>query len=77
LKLSAKGSEIFVKKFLELEGIHVGRFHDAPSLQKAYLTDMIQELIDSGIKVSPIMISGKWCEIDTRQDLERTSRLFS
>ncbi len=77
LKLSAKGSEAFVKKFLELEGTHAGRFHDAPSLQKAYLTDMIQELIDSGIKVSPIMISGKWCEIDTRQDLERASRLFS
>lgn len=76
LKLSAKGSKIFVKKFLELEGTHVGRFHDAPSLQKAYLTDMIQELIDSGIKVNPIMISGKWCEIDTRQDLERASRLF-
>lgn len=76
LKLSAKGSKIFVKKFLELEGTHVGRFHNAPSLQKAYLTDMIQELIDSGIKVSPIMISGKWCEIDTRQDLERASRLF-
>lgn len=76
LKLSTKGSEIFVEKFLELEETHVGRFHDAPSLQKAYLTDMIQELIDSEIKVSPIMISGKWCEIDTRQDLERASQLF-
>lgn len=77
LKLSVNGSKIFVKKFLELEGTHDGQFHDAPSLQKAYLTDMIQELIDSGIKVNPIMISGKWCEIDTRQDLERASRLFS
>ena len=31
---------------------------------------MIQELIDSEIKVEPILISGKWYEIDTPQDLE-------
>ncbi|MBI5377161.1 MAG: NTP transferase domain-containing protein [Thaumarchaeota archaeon] len=77
MKLSAKGSDIFVKKFLEMEKSHVGHFQDAPSLQKAYLTDMIQELIDSKIDVKPIIVSGKWCEIDTRQDLERACRMFS
>ena len=77
MKLSAKGSDIFVKKFLDLEKSHVGPFHDAPSLQKAYLTDMIQELIDSKIDVKPIIVSGKWCEIDTRQDLERACKMFS
>lgn len=77
VKLSATGSKIFVEKFLELEKSHVGPFHDAPSFKKAYLTDMIQELVDSGIKVSPILVSGKWCEIDTKQDLERAAKLFA
>ncbi len=77
VKFSEKGSEMFVKKFLDLEKSHDGLFQNAPSLNKAYLTDMIQELIDSKINVRPIIISGKWCEIDTSEDLERASRLFS
>jgi len=76
LKLSKNGSGIFVKKFEELKKTHKGAFHSAQSLEKAYLTDMIQELIDSKIKVTPIIISGKWCEIDTLQDLERAKSMF-
>lgn len=76
LKLSKEGSDIFVKKFEELEKTHKDSFHMAPSLEKAYLTDMIQELINSKIKVTPIIISGKWCEIDTMQDLERATKMF-
>jgi choline kinase len=77
IKLSATGSELFVKKFQMLENSHNGPFHNASSLKKAYLTDMIQELIDSKIDVKPIMISGKWCEIDTKQDLQRACKIFS
>ena len=70
MKLSKKGAKIFVEKFNHLMESHKGKFHDAPSLKKAYLTDMIQELVDSGILVEPIIINGKWCEIDTPQDLQ-------
>lgn len=76
MKLTPRGSDIFVKKFADLEKSHTGQFHNAPSLGKAYLTDMIQELIDSQIKVTPILVSGNWCEIDTLQDLQRASKLF-
>lgn len=76
VKLSPSGSEIWKRKYEELEKIHIGKFHHAPSLKKAYITDMIQELIDSKIRVEPIFISGKWCEIDTPQDLERAKSLF-
>lgn len=76
IKMSGKGSEIFVRKFLELERSHNGHFQNASSLHKAYLTDMIQELIDSEISVKPILVSGKWCEIDTKQDLQRACQLF-
>ena len=70
MKLSKKGAKIFVEKFNRLIESHKGKFHDSPSLKNAYLTDMLQELIDSGFLVEPIIISGKWCEIDTPQDLQ-------
>jgi len=70
MKLSKKGAKIFVEKFNHLMKFHEGKFQDAPSIKKAYLTDMLQELIDSGIVVEPIIINGKWCEIDTLQDLQ-------
>ena len=76
MKLSKKGSSMFLEKYSELEMSHKGKFHNSPSLEKAYLTDMLQELIDSGIRISPIYISGKWYEIDTPQDLEIARKLF-
>ena len=69
MKLSKKGSKIFLDKYLELETSHQGKFHNSPSLKQSIIPDMFQELIDSGINVEPILISGKWCEIDTPQDL--------
>lgn len=77
MKLSKKGSKIFLRKFEELEKNHIGSFQDAQSFKKAYLTDMLQELIDSGINVSAIPIKGKWCEIDTPQDLENAVKDFN
>ena len=77
MTLSKKGSEIFVENYLKLLHTHQGSFHMSASLKKAYLTDMIQELIDLGYDVYPIIVSGEWCEIDTQQDLERARKLFS
>jgi choline kinase len=76
IKLSAAGSKILVKKYEELEKSHTGKFHDADSLNKAKLVDILQELIDSKIEISPLIISGKWCEIDTPKDLERAKKIF-
>ena len=76
IKLSANGSRTIIKKYEELERSHEGKFHDANSLEKAKLVDILQELIDSKIEISPITISGKWCEIDTPKDLERAKEIF-
>ena len=73
---SENGSKIFVKKYSELKKTHNGNFHNAVSLSKAYLTDMIQELIDENVKVEPIFINGKWIEIDTSEDLAKAQKLF-
>jgi NDP-sugar pyrophosphorylase family protein len=50
-------------------------FQRAASYRNAYLTDLWQELIDSGIRLDPVLIDGMWREIDTGQDLERAREL--
>lgn len=77
IKLTSKGGEIFTKIHDDLVVNHKGTFHEAPSIFKAYLTDFIQELIDLEIFVQPIFISGKWCEIDTEQDLMKAEKIFN
>ena len=37
---------------------------------------MLQELIDSNVEVHPIIIEGKWCEIDTIEDLKNAENIF-
>ena len=76
MKVTNQGSEIFVKKYEDISEKHQGNFHNAPSISKAYLTDMFQELIDSKNTIEPVFISGKWCEIDTKQDLENAETIF-
>jgi choline kinase len=46
-------------------------FQRAATYRNAYLTDLWQELIDTGIRIDPILIDGRWREIDTGQDLDR------
>ena len=77
IKLSSIGSNKFLNIFERLNSSHKGKFHDASSFQKAYLTDMIQELIDQGKEITPIFVHGRWCEIDTLQDLENARKKFN
>ena len=77
IKLDSNGSKEFLKIYDLAKKSHRGRFHEAASFEKGYLTDMIQELIDVGEKVVPIFIHGKWCEIDTPQDLENAREKFT
>jgi len=76
MKFSRKASKVFLDKYSELDTSHKGKFHNAPSLEKALISDMLQELIVSGIRISPIYVNGKWCEIDTLQDLQIARKLF-
>ena len=76
VKLSKNGSDILLKKLNELHKSHNGKFHNASSFKQSIIPDMLQELIDSEINVEPIYVSGKWCEIDTSQDLEIARKMF-
>ncbi|MFC1935021.1 NTP transferase domain-containing protein [Chloroflexota bacterium] len=50
------------------------QFHTAPSIEKAYLTDMFQELIDNSYTISNIDIKGQWMEIDTAEDIDKAEK---
>ncbi len=76
IKLSMKGSKILIDQYEKLENSHVGKFHDAVSFKKAKFVDMLQELLSSGIVITPVSIKGKWCEIDTKHDLEIAKKMF-
>ena len=46
-------------------------FVRAPTFRKAYLTDLLQDMIDRGACLRPIIVRGGWREIDTEEDLAR------
>ncbi len=76
MKLNHNGAQIFREIFLDLEKTHHGEFHDAESFTQAKLVDFLQEIIQHNIKIHPELVNGKWCEIDTPQDLEIAKKLF-
>ncbi|HEY6608112.1 MAG TPA: NTP transferase domain-containing protein, partial [Candidatus Limnocylindria bacterium] len=69
LRVSRRGAELLRTTFAELAATHAGApFQASSQFENAYLTDMLQELIDRGHEVRPVMIEGGWREIDTIED---------
>jgi L-glutamine-phosphate cytidylyltransferase len=79
MKLSAAGTKWIRDAIVELAARYAGRedepYQRAARYRNAYLTDVLQELIDAGRPMMPVTIDGQWREIDTGQDLERAREL--
>ena len=76
-KFSKRGAEILKTTYYEVVDEYQDRpFHQAASIRKAYLTDMIQELLDRGYAIRKVDINGNWVEIDTEEDFERARKEF-
>jgi len=76
-KFSAKGAKILKEVYNSSKKHLSGKlFHEAREFEKAYLTDIIQELINRGHTITPVYIKGGWHELDTLQDLGRLSLMF-
>ena len=72
IKLNHRGCEIFKQNFHRVKKHFWNKpFQRAKIFQKAYLTDMIQELVDIGIKVHCVIIERGWKEIDTVEDYRK------
>jgi len=77
IKLTHQGAEIFKQNFHRVKKLYWNKtFQRAKTFQQAYLTDMIQELVDIGIKVHCVIIERGWKEIDTVDDYEKALKEF-
>jgi len=74
MMLSSDHVKILLERYSYLKKNHVGTFHNSSSLSNAYITDMLQEIIDSGINVNPVFTEGRWLEIDTPEDLKNAEK---
>ncbi|MDQ3340427.1 MAG: phosphocholine cytidylyltransferase family protein [Myxococcota bacterium] len=78
-KLGPRGVNVVARTLDRLAHEFAGRetvgFQRAAAYRNAYLTDLWQLLIDTGVRLDPIFIDGQWREIDTEQDLERARQL--
>ncbi len=79
-KFSKKGAEIFTRNYNRAKNNKTckfaGRFHDAITIEKAYLTDMFEELICRGYSIYSVDIERGWVELDTDQDYEYAKQLI-
>ncbi len=69
--LSERGTEQFKSVYKSVATHPQAPFHEAPSLAKASLTDMLQELVDRGHDVSCLPIYKGWMEVDTFEDYQQ------
>ncbi len=67
IKLSAKGVETFKKVFQDAKS--AGNLQGKP-VEKAYMTDLLQAVINAGNDVKAVLVNGGWVEVDTVSDLE-------
>jgi len=78
MKVTNRGAEILKQNFHRVKKLYWNKpFQRAKTFQKAYLTDMIQELVDIGIKVHCVIIERGWKEIDTVEDYQKALKEFN
>jgi len=71
-KFTEAGAEILKSIYRIAKNLYSDKpFHEASVFKKAYLTDMIQELIDRGFDVHNVDVEGNWMEIDTHEDYQK------
>ena len=74
MMLSSEQIKILLERYSDLKKNHTGTFHSSSSLHTAYLTDMLQEMIDFGVHINPVFAEGRWFEIDTLEDIKNAEK---
>jgi len=77
MKLTKRGADIFRRNFHRAKDLFWGKpFVRAATFEKAYLTDMLQDLVSMGIDVHCVIIERGWREIDTVEDYQNALKVF-
>ena len=66
MKFSARGVELLKKTFHDAKSAEVLR---GKSPEKAYMTDLLQAMIDLNYRLDSVPVHGGWVEVDTVDDL--------
>lgn len=76
-RMSEKGTAIFRSHFdrLNRKLDPTKPFQHAREWRKAYITDMVQELVDRGETVACALVERGWAEFDTEEDYQRLPRI--
>lgn len=70
MKLSATGAAQFLEAFDEAQAEHAGKtFREGRSFEKAYLIDLLQQMLERGALLHRETTDGAYMEIDTLEDL--------
>jgi choline kinase len=78
MKLSPRGSQIFKRHFHRARELFWDSpYHQAKTFQKAYITDMIQDMVDLGVPINCVLIEGGSREIDTVEDYEKALKDYA
>ena len=66
MKFSAKGVNILRTVFHDAKN---SGYLGGKQVEKAYMTDLLQQIIDVGFRVDSVPLHGGWVEVDTVEDL--------
>jgi len=70
MKLSQGGERVFTEAFDRAQRVYgTGMFREGRTFQKAYLLDLLQEMLEAGVSMQRENTAGGYMEIDTEQDL--------
>ena len=77
MKLTRRGCEILRRHYHRAKALYDGGpFQRAGLFQKAYLTDLFQEMADLGVSIHCEIIGSGWKEIDTLEDFKKAVTVF-
>jgi L-glutamine-phosphate cytidylyltransferase len=72
VKFSARGAKVLREIYEKSKRTYrYTPFQKAPEFEKAYLTDIIKEMVDQGFEVRISKIKNRWVEFDTVQDYQK------
>ena len=67
IKLTARGVDALRKVFNEARSVGTLR---GKTIEKAYMTDLLQALVDAGYPIQSVPVRAGWIEVDTVSDLQ-------
>ena len=70
-KFTPAGAELLREHYHQARNRYAGKpFREAAVFEKAFLIQLLQEMIEAGVKMAHADTSGNYMEVDTQQDFE-------